>query len=775
LPDIPALNELKRINQWVAFRLPDKIPINPHTGRNASTDNPATWGTYEQAVQRAQTDGLTGVGFVLSEDDDLTGYDFDKCRNKITGHIDPWARRILNLADTYSEISPSGTGIRMFARGKLAGAIKYAPARVEAYSHGRFLTVTGNWVEGTPNEINAAPQVKAACRARVKLHQDTWAALKRAGSKLAFKNGKVIEVAPDAPSPNPDSISERAQQATVIPFRDSLAKDPFWENVNRAAMDNQSAWVQALFPAAKFQTGTGAWRVSSQDLGRDLEEDLSIHPNGIRDWGTDDLSAPSGKQRKGAGSHSPISLVKLFRNVDAAAAAKWLCEQLGKAPEAFGWKEPAREEAPQQEPPRANAQKRTLEEVHKAFHYWLGAEYDTDVIDAVLATAASERLTGDPLWLLVISGPGAAKTETVQALSGCGAHVTSTIQSEGALLSATSQKQRTKKATGGLLRKIGDRGLLVVKDVTSILSSDRNIRASVLAAIREIYDGRWERTVGSDGGQSLTWVGRIAIVGAVTTAWDSAHSVVAAMGDRFVLIRIDSNVGRKQSGGRAIRNTGVEKQMRQELADVVAGIIDHADVEGIDLNDAEIERILNAADIVTMARTAVERDYRGDVIGAHAPEMPTRFAKQLTQMVRGSVAIGMSRERAMELAIRCARDSIPPLRLAILLDIGKYPDSRPGDVRKRIGMPWMTTKREMEALTMLGMLTCDEESKSTGSDGEERTIWRYQLAEDFDRATLLAMAGQQAVKESVLDLNNAPRQRPDWAGGGPTVESNDFG
>ena len=48
------------------------------------------------------------------------------------------------------------------------------------------------------------------------------------------------------------------------------------------------------------------------------------------------------------------------------------------------------------------------------------------MLNAVLATAAAERLTGDPLWLLVVSGPGNAKTETVQALSGAGALVTST-------------------------------------------------------------------------------------------------------------------------------------------------------------------------------------------------------------------------------------------------------------------------------------------------------------------------------------------------------------
>jgi hypothetical protein len=65
----------------------------------------------------------------------------------------------------------------------------------------------------------------------------------------------------------------------------------------------------------------------------------------------------------------------------------------------------------------------------------------------------------------------------------------------------------------------------------------------------------------------------------------------------------------------------------------------------------ETDQILNAADIVTMARTAVERDYRGDVIDAHAPEMPTRFAKQLTQMVRGAVAVGMTRKEALRLEL----------------------------------------------------------------------------------------------------------------------------
>src|SRR6516225_3416680 len=205
---------------------------------------------------------------------------------------------------------------------------------------------------------------------------------------------------------------------------------------------------------------------------------------------------------------------------------------------------------------------------------------------------------------------------------------------KGALLSATSRKSKVKEATGGLLRKLGGNGLLVIKDVTSILSTDRHMRGPVLSAIREIYDGRYRREVGVDGGQTLEWKGRIVIVGACTTAWDSAHTVISQMGDRFVLVRIDSTRGRRNSGLRAIRNTGDEVIMRKELATAVGGLIAHANLKDTRLTETETTKLVNAADIVTLARTAVDYDHKGDVSSAHAPEMPTRFAKQLSQIIR---------------------------------------------------------------------------------------------------------------------------------------------
>lgn len=376
----------------------------------------------------------------------------------------------------------------------------------------------------------------------------------------------------------------------------------------------------------------------------------------------------------------------------------------------------------------------TLEDAHEVFRRWLGDDYDLDALDVVLATAAVERLDGDPLWLLVISGSGNAKTETVQALAGAGATLVSTISSEGALLSATSKKERSKAATGGLLRQVGSRGVLVVKDVTSILSMQRDQRAQVLGALREVYDGSWTRTVGTDGGQTLDWSGRLALVGAVTTAWDKAHGVIAAMGDRFVLVRMDSTTGRQAAGRRAISNTGHEVVMRAELAEAAAGVLAGMTVEGTEVSDAETETLLAAADLVTLARTAVEYDYRGDVIDAHAPEMPTRFAKQLAQVIRGAVALGHNRDEGMRLAIRCARDSMPPLRLAIVDDLAAHPDSTTAEVRKRLGLPRSTVDRQLQALHMLGVLDVDEDEGM--HRGQPVTRWSYRLAAHIDPTAL---------------------------------------
>lgn len=390
-----------------------------------------------------------------------------------------------------------------------------------------------------------------------------------------------------------------------------------------------------------------------------------------------------------------------------------------------------------------------MDKVHAVFIRWLGKEYDLDALDAVLCAAAAERLDGDPVWLLVVSGSGNAKTETVGALVGARAIVTSTIASEGALLSATSHKDKAKDATGGLLRKIGDAGLLVIKDFTSILSMNRDMRSTVLAALREVYDGRWERNVGTDGGRTLTWTGRIVVVGAVTTAYDQAHGVISSMGDRFALVRTDSKTGRASAGRQALSNVGHEIAMREQLAAAVTEVMAGLYAGAAMLSDEDMEELLAAADLVTLSRTAVERDYRGDPIEAHAPEAPTRFAKMLGQILRGGLALGMRRCCARRTALRVAHDSVPPLRAAVLADVVEHPMTPTREVVKRIQRPRTTVDRALQELHLIGLLQVGE--------SEYDTAWRYRVADGVDETALRQLllddlAHQECHKGSVALL-----------------------
>jgi hypothetical protein len=363
----------------------------------------------------------------------------------------------------------------------------------------------------------------------------------------------------------------------------------------------------------------------------------------------------------------------------------------------------------------------TITDARKLFTTYFGKDFDMQTADATLAVAATIKLTGDPPWLMVISGSGNAKTETVNSVSGVARTIAiSTIASEAALLSAISK--RKPGATGGLLRRLGDRGILVIKDFTSIISGDRKARTQILAALREIHDGKWNRNVGADGGQTVSWEGRIICICACTTAWDTAYSVVAQMGPRFVNIRSSARVGRTAAGQRAIRNTGKEGRIREEISRAVAALIADAKLTSAEAELSVVEEndLLAAADLVTLARTAVEVDYQGRVLDSHEPEMPTRFAKQLVLIFRGALAIGIERRSAMTLALRCARDSIPPIRLAVLRDLADndIDDCRVTAIAKRLRKPWTTIWRTLDALYVLGLVECIERDRKSDESNE---------------------------------------------------------
>ena len=365
-------------------------------------------------------------------------------------------------------------------------------------------------------------------------------------------------------------------------------------------------------------------------------------------------------------------------------------------------------------PVRQPAKPRTLAEVEEVAARWLGRA-DPVPLRAVLGTYAAHLITGDPEWLLLIGGSGIGKTELLIALNDCPNVVTASTLTEGALLSGTAAKERASDASGGLLRRIGERGILVIKDFTSLLSMNRDTRAAVLAALRETYDGSWTRHVGTDGGRSLSWQGKLTVIAGCTTAWDSAHEVIATMGERFIICRLPEANG-DEIGARALAQAGRELEMRSELRDAVAGLFAADLMPPHVLGDDAKHRLVTAASLVARARSPVERDYQGEIRLVLDAEAPTRLVKQLERLYAGLGAIGLSSDASWEVVIRVALDSMPKLRKSVLVELETAGGLvTTAEMAVRVGHPTRTTRRALEDLTAHGVVHRAHREESGGN------------------------------------------------------------
>jgi len=153
----PALKRLIDLNRWVVWRWevtkkgkPTKVPYQAHhPERKASTKDPQTWAPYAVAAKVRDVDG---IGFVLT-DTEFAAFDIDDCRNAATGEIHPWAQKLVERANSYTEITTSGTGLRIIGLAKNAVHHRKQPAidgvTCEAYSHAtRYIAMTGDQLNG---------------------------------------------------------------------------------------------------------------------------------------------------------------------------------------------------------------------------------------------------------------------------------------------------------------------------------------------------------------------------------------------------------------------------------------------------------------------------------------------------------------------------------------------------------------------------------------------------------------------------------------------------
>jgi hypothetical protein len=160
-----ALAEFRRTPRWVVWGTDERNPKRPYTPSDgslspASTDAPSTWRTYADAEATANRLNC-GIGLVLSpadDDFDIVAFDLDKCRNPETGRLTMWAGELVEKAGSYTEITPSGTGLRIIGINSdielHCDLPREGDGHLEVYSKtNRFITVTGKHLNGAPKPL----------------------------------------------------------------------------------------------------------------------------------------------------------------------------------------------------------------------------------------------------------------------------------------------------------------------------------------------------------------------------------------------------------------------------------------------------------------------------------------------------------------------------------------------------------------------------------------------------------------------------------------------
>lgn len=154
-------------DRWVCWRYEQsgekKPPYNPETGVKASIHESEHWADFETAIDQYDKRDYDGIGFVLTPEGPFTGFDFDNCRDPATGEIQNEVDDIIERLNSFSEVSPSRTGIHTIILGEKPDGYRNIEG-IEVYDSERYFTVTGEHLEETPETIEPrSEELRAIC------------------------------------------------------------------------------------------------------------------------------------------------------------------------------------------------------------------------------------------------------------------------------------------------------------------------------------------------------------------------------------------------------------------------------------------------------------------------------------------------------------------------------------------------------------------------------------------------------------------------------------
>ncbi len=353
---------------------------------------------------------------------------------------------------------------------------------------------------------------------------------------------------------------------------------------------------------------------------------------------------------------------------------------------------------------------------------------DKALIPITMAMMVGNRLRGNPIWMLLIGPPSCGKTAAIDALS--------TLKFTRELSSLTSKtflSGYTGRDRASFLHQVSYGDLLSLKEFSTVLSLPNEERQGVIAQLREVYDGKMRRQVGT--GDYLTWDGKLGFIAGATEAADTQLTLHRLMGERFLQFRIKV-ADYDAITDRAMENADMEAEYKIHLAECTRRWYKSLEIErrfgdpakrkvgqpmprGPELlpkiDDEARQEIKRWARLAAVGRSPIPRAGGGEIIAIPQPETPARLSIQLIKFAQAFEAFEF--KEYVPILQRVCANCLPPRRYVLLqsiLDEGELTVVKASDI---LQASLSASRRHLEDLALVGVFESRVES-----DGRTR-VW----------------------------------------------------
>lgn len=384
----------------------------------------------------------------------------------------------------------------------------------------------------------------------------------------------------------------------------------------------------------------------------------------------------------------------------------------------------------------------TVEELQKEIEkvYLIKDPY---IVELLLSYVVCHFITGDPVWIVIVAASGGGKSEFINMIHKVKWTPPATPEDSNPKEQVVTQiSTMTSKTFISGAKKVGtetslllqiSNGIITLKDFTSILSMQKDERAEIMGQFREIYDGKYAKSFGT--GETLEWQGKISVLAGSTFTIHDLRQSYAAMGERFMFYELEQPAG-KDAARKTMENQeeGLMAQHRENLAEklgtLALAVLDSMrNSEPTKITSEQREDALDLAELATRARSMVRRNYYSrdqEIENVDPPEMPTRFAGQLQQLMRSLKILNQYRfnkpeltANNMKLIAKIALNSVTRARHIAMVELAKYDILTTAGIGVKLGLPTNTVRRWLEELVALNVA---EREKGSGPKGDKWLI-----------------------------------------------------